>query len=304
MAKVVEMASLNEVSRTGLSAPDPEGLQAEPVGQQLMQLGLLTAQQVARVSVWRRQRGMNFAEAAVAMGVVRRDDLMAALSRQYSYPIMHRDADNTRFSQELVVGHEPFSQAAESIRSIRSSIAASAIAQGTRSFLVTGPRAGSGSTYFAGNLALSFAQMSLPTLLVDADLRAPRIAEMFGLERSVDGLSEVLRRKDIDRLPIVPDIIPGLSILPAGAVPPNPQELLCSVEFLALTNNLVNEYGVVVYDTAPANEFADAHVVAARVGAALVVARQHTTTFNDVSSLAGKLRGIQCKVLGTVLNTY
>jgi capsular exopolysaccharide synthesis family protein len=228
---------------------------------------------------------------------------MKALSLQYSYPVLDRSVEAGKFSRELVVGHEPFSAAAEAIRSIRTALAASAVSQGVRSFLIAAPRRGAGASYFASNLALAFAQMSLPTLLVDTNLRKPRIAQIFGVQRFV-GLSETLRSKDVENPPITSNVIQGLSILPAGEVPPNPQELLASADFLALTNNLQAEFGIVIYDTAAGMDYADAHVVASRVGAAVVVARQHKTAFNDISMLTQKFRGINCKVLGSVLNKF
>jgi protein-tyrosine kinase len=276
---------------------------ADFVGQQLVQLGKLSPSDAARVATWRLRRGISFTEAAVAMGLLKREDLMSLLSRQYSYPILEGHPDNARFSRELVVGHEPFGAAAEAIRSIRSAIASTAIAEGTRSFIVTGPRPGTGSTYFAGNLALAFAQMSMRTLLVDANLRTPRVGEMFGLDKNRYGLSQYLCRDQVNAAPIAIDIIPGLSVLTAGAIPPNPQELLCSADFMALTDNLEKEFGVVIYDTAAAMDYADAHVVAARVGAAVIVARRHKTRFNDVAIVSQKLRAIQCKVIGSVFNS-
>jgi protein-tyrosine kinase len=266
-------------------------------------MGKLTSAQAERVEAQARRRGVSFPEAALAMGVIRHEDLMSVLSRQYSYPILDGNPESARFSSELVVGHEPFGAAAEVIRSIRSSLAVSVVKEETRSFLITGPRKGAGSSFFAGNLALAFAQMSLPTLLVDANLRTPRIAEMFGIRPFV-GLSETLGAKNVDHPPIISNVIQGLSILPAGAVPPNPQELLASTDFLALTNNLQRAFGIVIYDTAAGMDYADAHVVASRVGAAVVVARRHKTAFNDVSHLVQKLRGINCKLLGSVLNTF
>ncbi len=90
----------------------------------------------------------------------------------------------------------------------------------------------------------------------------------------------------------------------AGDTPPNPQELLSSGEFIALTNNVERDFGVVIYDTAAAMEYADASIVVARVGAAIIVARQHETLFEDVATLSQKFRASQCKFLGTVMNEY
>jgi protein-tyrosine kinase len=309
------MADANEFSAPA-SAPrnEPTGPVSSPplsldehssehIGNQLVQMGKLTPIQAARAATRARARGLSLPEAAVAMGYLRRDELMAALSRQYSYPILHGTDDAAQFSRELVVGHEPFSAAAEAIRSIRTSLAASAVKEGVRSFLITAPRRGAGTSYFASNLALAFAQMSLPTLLVDANLRKPRVAQVFGLKRN-GGLSDALRCKSIGNPPIVSNIVDGLSILPSGDAPPNPQEMLASADFLALTDNLQSAFGIVIYDTPPAMEYADAHVVASRVGSAVIVARQHKTAFNDVSALAHKLKGINCKVLGSILNKY
>jgi chain length determinant protein tyrosine kinase EpsG len=298
------MANVNEI---GTPVPPPALNVGEPTAENnanhLVQLGKLTSVQAARAATRARAKGVSVVDAAVSMGFLRREELMAALSRQYSYPILHGIDEPARFSRELVVGHEPFSKAAEAIRSIRTAVGATAVAQDVRSFLINAPRRGAGASYLASNLALAFAQMSLPTLLVDANLRSPRIAKIFGLQRFI-GLSDALRSRNVESPPIVSNVVEGLSILPAGQVPPNPQELLASAEFLALTNNLQSMFGIVIYDTPPGMDFADAHVVASRVGAALVVGRRHKTAFNDVSTLVQRLRGINCKVLGSVLNKF
>jgi protein-tyrosine kinase len=80
--------------------------------------------------------------------------------------------------------------------------------------------------------------------------------------------------------------------------------MLSSAEFIALSNNLERDFGVVIYDTAPAMDFADAPIVVARISAAIIVARQHETTFEDVSALANKFRATQTKFVGTVMNAY
>jgi protein-tyrosine kinase len=294
------MSNVNELGVEG-SPTNLDELSSEHIGKQLVQMGKLTPAQASRAVVRARVGGLSFPEAVVDMGFVRREELMKVLSLQYSYPILDGSVEGGRFSRDLVVGHEPFGAAAEAIRSIRTGLAASAISEGIRSFLITAPRRLAGTSYFASNLALAFAQMSMPTLLVDANLRKPRIAQIFGV-RQIGGLSETLRRKRSQDPPIVSNVIQGLSIFPAGEVPPNPQELLASPDFLALTNNLQEEFGVVIYDTAAGMDYADARVVASRVGAAVIVARQHKTTFNDVSMLMQKLRSINCKLLGSILN--
>jgi protein-tyrosine kinase len=268
----------------------------------LIELAKLDDRQVARAREVQERQGITFLEAALRIKAVQRDDLMAALSKRYSYPIIHADDDNSRFSQELVVGRQPFGAAAEAIRSIRTSLVSSAVASGTRSFVMIGPRRGAGCTFFASNLALAFAQMSLPTLLVDANLRDPRVAEMFGFGHDCKGLSECLRTQSLIEPSISYDVIPGLSVITSGSIAPNPQELLCSEEFVGLVAKFAGKFGIVIYDTPSAMDYADAHVVASRVGSAIIVARKNQTTFSDVSALAAKLRAIQCNIIGSTLN--
>jgi Mrp family chromosome partitioning ATPase len=125
---------------------------------------------------------------------------------------------------------------------------------------------------------------------------------MFGADRNREGLSDAILYRNIDHPPIMFDVIAGLSVLTAGAIPPNPQELLCSEEFIALTANFHRDFGVVIYDTPGAMDYADAYVVASRVGAAVIIARRNRATFKDVSTLTQKLRAMECNIVGSVLN--
>jgi protein-tyrosine kinase len=297
------MSELDKPDRYDLLAETPRESLSEQA-RIVIRIGRLNSQQVSQVVDLQKKDRLNFASAAIQLGLIRREDLMSAISRQYSYPVLSGSADSDRFSSELVVGHQPFESTAEAVRSIRTSMVATAIAQGTRSFVVTGPRHGAGSTYFSANIALAFAQMAMPTLLVDANLRNPRIAELFGLPRHQDGLCQALRRMETYETCIVPNVVQGLCIMTAGDIPPNPQELLSSGEFIGLCNNVERDFGVVIYDTAAAMEYADASIVVARVGAAIIVARQHETLFDDVATLSQKFRASQCKFLGTVMNSY
>ena len=295
------MSDVEEASKRDIEQIRPNSA-TDVVEEEIIRVGNLSERQVARARELMQRQGVSFLTAAIAIRAISRESLMLALSKQFSYPIIHSEADSARFSRELVVGHEPFGAAAEALRSIRTSLVSSAVAKGTRSFAIVAPRAGMGSTFFAANLALGFAQMSVATLLVDANLRDPRLAEIFGADRNQDGLSETLRRGAIDTPAIAFDVLPGLSLMTSGAVPPNPQELLCSEGFLSLTTNFARDFGVVIYDTPAAMDFADAYVVASRVGAAVVVARKNKAKFNDISTIADKLRSIQCDIVGSVLN--
>ncbi len=274
------------------------------VAQELVSFAKLSESQIGQIHAYAKARAISFLEAAVDTGLVKRETLMTALSRQYNYPIIHDEDGLAGLSQELVVGHEPFGAAAEIVRSIRTSLVSTAVAQGLRSFVVVGPREGQGASFLASNLAVAFAQMSVNTLLVDTNLRDPRIAGMFGVDPNGEGLSDVLLRMRVDDLPIVRDVLPGLSILPSGGIPPNPQELLCGADFVAVTAKLARDYGIVIYDSPSAMDYSDAYVIASRVGSAIVVGRQNHARFDDLKSVAEKLRGHQCTIVGTIANDF
>lgn len=285
------------------TAPRP-AFSSDYIGQELIRLAKLTDPQIAQVRALGKARGISFLEAAIACGVVSREFLMSALSKQYNYPIIQNDCHTAGFSRELVVGLEPFGPAAEAIRTIRTSLVNSAVAQGYRAFAIVGTREGQGASFLAANLAIAFAQMAVRTILVDANLREPQIAGMFGLDPNREGLSDYLLNNNVDDSPIVQDVLPGLSILPSGGVPPNPQELICSANFVALTSSLNNDFGVVIYNSPGAMDYGDAFVIASRVGAAVIAARQDHASFEDLKKVSDKLRSHQCAIVGSVANIF
>ncbi len=277
---------------------------SDPIEQQILAAGNLSDAQVEAIRGFQRRKGLTFGEAAITLGLVRRDSLFLALSKRYNYPVLSFGGDEARFSRELVVGFQPFSAGAEAFRSIRSALATGPLSQGKNAFAVIGAHAGVGATYFAANLALSFAQMAVPTLLVDANLRRPRLASLFGVNPKTEGLVDALTSADARAAPVAVDIVPGLSLLVAGATAPHPQELLSSKEFLNLSQNAQRNYGVVIYDTPAALENADAYVVASRVGSAILVGRRNRTRVNDVKTVVSTLESFQCEIAGTVFARY
>ena len=276
----------------------------DPIEQQILAAGNLSEAQVEAIRGFQRRKGLTFGEAAITLGLVRRDSLFLALSKRYNYPVLNFGGDELRFSGELVVGFQPFSARAEAFRSVRSALATGPLSQGKNAFAVIGARSGVGTTYFAANLALSFAQMAVPTLLVDANLRKPRLGALFGVDSKAEGLVEALTHGEANSAPVAIDIVPGLSLLVAGATAPHPQELLSSKEFLNLSQNAQRNYGVVIYDTPSALESADAYVVSSRVGSAILVARRHRSKVKDIQTVSHALEGFQCEIAGTVLGRF
>ena len=98
------------------------GASKDPIEQQILAAGNLSEAQVEAIRGFQRRKGLTFGEAAIALGLVRRDSLFLALSKRYNYPVLNFGVDEARFSRELVVGYQPFSTAAESFRSVRSAL--------------------------------------------------------------------------------------------------------------------------------------------------------------------------------------
>ena len=221
------------------------------IEREIVAAGGLNPRQIAQARALQHRHDWSFADAAIALGLIRREHLLQALSKHFNYPILSPTNGATRFSRELVIGFDAFGSQAEALRSMRTALVANAIDAKTNPIAFIGPRTGVGVSYICANIALSLAQAGVRTLLVDANLRRPRAGQMFGLDRGGDGLAEAINYRAIDALPIVNDVVPNLSVLRAGLTA-KPQELLISPEFAAIAQGLRHSFGVVLYDTTDA----------------------------------------------------
>jgi chain length determinant protein tyrosine kinase EpsG len=206
---------------------------------------------------------------------------------------------------ELVVARQPFHPRSEELRALRTQLLIRwSIAGVTRRELaVVSPGSGEGRSYVAANLAVLFAQLGERTLLIDADLRAPRQHRIFNIPDRY-GLSAVLSgRSDGDAVIRIPEFGP-LSLLPAGACPPNPQELLLRPAFGALLGRLEAEFDVILFDTPPAKPYADAQSLVIRAGSVVVLARKDHTSLADTTGVIAKLNATGTRIVGSVLNAF
>ncbi len=277
----------------------PEGA-SRGLGQILVEAGRLSATDAERILAFQQDSRARFGEAGRALGLLTEDDLRFALSVQFDYPYLGRDSG---LSRELVAAYQPTSAQVEELRALRSQLMLRwfSTAPERKGLAVLSADRGEGRSYLAANLAIVFSQLGERTLLIDADLRTPRQAQLFGLGRRA-GLSDLLAgRAGLET--IVP--IPGLrdlAVLPAGALPPNPQELLGRPPFLKLLQSLGEQHDVILMDTPAASACADAHAVAVRAGAALLLARQGRSSVPKLAQLTQGLREFGVGVVGSVLN--
>ncbi len=263
----------------------------------------LTPARIDRILAHQREKGVRFGQAAVALGYATEQDVLRALAQQFQYPIAS-DAQR-KLSPELVALNEPFSRQAEVFRGIRSQLLVNVFGEHSnqrRALAIVSPGASDGKTFFAANLAVTLAQLAGRTLLVDANLRTPRLHRVFNLPAEA-GLSSILSGRTETRV-VQQSNVPGLFILPVGVVPPNPLELVERPAFGLLLHELISKFDHVVVDTSPADYGADASVVAARCGAALVVARKNASRVGELKELSESLSRSPSTMASVVLNEY
>ncbi len=283
-------------------APD-SAVHDRSIGDIIAELRNLTAEQVEKILAKQHESGIRFGEAAVALGYASKEDVLFALSQQFHYP--YAPEERRTVSPELVALNEPFSMRAESFRAMRSQLMMRLFAAGEprRALAVISPAVNDGKTYCAANLSVVLAQLGGRTLLVDADMRGPRVHELFKVENRA-GLSGILSgRADSHVIQQVPGV-PSLFILPVGTTPPNPVELVERPAFGLLMRELVNKFDYVVVDTPAAEYGADASVIASRCGAALIVARKDESRVDSLQELVASFAGSPAKLAGVVLNEY
>lgn len=197
---------------------------------------------------------------------------------------------------------EPDSLAAESYRSIRTSIQFMSFDKALRTLQVTSPSAAEGKTTTLTNLAVVLARADQNVIIVDCDLRRPRIHTFFGLSNSIGFTSVMLGDVPLSvALQRVPGQ-PNLRLLASGPIPPNPSELLASPRTHEIFTTLQSEGAIVLIDTPPVLPVTDATVVAANVDATLLVTSVGSTTRKHVHRALDLLGRIEAPLVGAVLN--
>jgi len=272
------------------------------IGAILIDSGRLSAENAEHILRRQKEQGKRFGDAAIELGLLSEDDIRFALASQFDYPYL--PAGDSSLSHELVAAYKPFSPVVEQLRALRSQLMLRWFdAESDRKALaVVSPGKGEGRSFIAANLAVVFSQLGERTLLIDADLRTPRQYELFKLGNNA-GLSGVLsNRIGVDESIVrVPSLL-GLSVLPAGAVPPNPQELLGRPAFVALLQAVSSDFDVVIIDTPAASEYAEAQTIAVRAGAALMLARKNRSSLPDIAQLTRNMQQSGATLVGSVLN--
>ncbi len=212
-------------------------------------------------------------------------------------------------SIETILSVEPHSSFAEAYRTIRTGVLLSSAERPPKIVLVTSPGAMEGKTTTATNLAIAMAQAGSSTLLIDADLRKPRIHQLFAQENSpagsndnTKGLGPVLVGEIPSEAAIRQTPIPLLSILTSGPIPPNPAELLGSQKMRDLIGELSKTFDRIIIDSPPLVPVTDATLLAMLCDGVVLVVKESQTTKHLAITARTRLAEAKAKLLGVVLN--
>jgi capsular exopolysaccharide synthesis family protein len=203
--------------------------------------------------------------------------------------------------KSLFVHEHPKSTVAESCRSIRTSLLFSSPESELRTLLITSPGPREGKTTVAVNLGIVMAQGGARVLLVDTDMRRPRIHEAVGVGNQVGVSSIIVGQSSLEQA-VQSTEVDGLSVLACGPVPPNPADLLHTERFHQLLTELQQRYDKVILDSPPLGAVTDAAILGTQVSGVVLVARAGSTRKEAARHSVFQLQELGARVLGSVLN--
>ena len=214
------------------------------------------------------------------------------------------EEEDAKPNSELLINNDPRSSLAEAYRQLRTSILLSTAGHAPKSLLVTSSLPSEGKTTTAVNTAISLAQTGAKVLVIDADMRRPRLHSVFGVSNA-EGLSTILSSdmKAEEILKIIQyENDAKLHLLPSGPIPPNPAELIGSEQMANLLKSMQEHFTHVVVDSPPIASFTDGVLVASMVDGVILVVHSGKSSRQVVRRSRQLLQDINAKVFGVVLN--
>jgi len=248
--------------------------------------------------------GMLLAAGAIFVGDTLDDTIKNPedLRRRFNLPILgmiawHETPDNKPITQV-----EPRSPTAEAFRALRTNITFAAVDRPLRRIMITSPTPQEGKTTISSSLAVVLAQADKQVVLIDADLRRPKVHRKFGLHNRI-GLTDMFVRP-LDALSgIVKYVeIHGLAVITSGGLPPNPAELLTSQKMIDILDRLNQDFDIILIDTPPVLTVTDAAALAPAMDGVILVAKPGSTKLSSFQQTLVQLRSVGARVLGVVLN--
>lgn len=208
---------------------------------------------------------------------------------------------NRKISKELVAEKDSRSAYAEAYRSARTSIIFSSPDSKPSTILVTSPGPGDGKTLTATNLAVTMAQAGKRTLILDADLRKPRVHTIFNIDNKF-GLTNLLTESTDMKTGLHKTPIANLAAMPSGPIPPNPSELLGSKRMKKFLEALQKSFDNIIIDSPPTISVTDANILSTMVDGVVLVIKSGRTSRKIIKRAKNRLEEVQGRIMGVVLN--
>lgn len=277
------------------AAAEPEDTR---IGARLVRLGRLSVPDTRRIAQAQANSPLRFGELAIKMGLVNRADVADALALQFNYPAPPAWVRRS----ELLVATAPRSEVAEAVRTLRTQLALHWMSRmQTQCLSIVGAERGEGRSFVAANLALAFAQINERTLLIDMNLRQPRQHEIFRVGNRY-GVTSLLNGRgtgqELQRI----EGYPSLYLLTSGPTPPSPQELLTARSLTPTLERLRTQFDLILIDTPAWTCGADAQMISAQAGDALLVSAPQRATRASTDHLIAALRRVGVSIAGAAVN--
>lgn len=207
----------------------------------------------------------------------------------------------TSSARDLIAHHEPLSAVAENFRTIRTNLVFMSGESALHTIAVTSANPREGKTTVAANLAISLAQSGKRILIIDTDLRRPRIHRAFGLPNT-RGVTSVIAGQCTLSDAVQHSEVPSVEVLSSGPIPPNPSELLHRESFRQMMAEARRLYDIVIFDSPPLGAVIDAAVLGPQVDGVILVVRPGETTRQSVRAMMRQLADVGAKLLGAIVN--
>jgi len=272
------------------------------IGKCLVEMGKISIEDTELILKKQLETGQRFGDAAIKLGLVSDEDIKLALSQQFEYSFV--PTATNRYHKDLKAAYDPFSNQVESYRGLRSQLLFRWINEGFKAISFISSNSGDGTSYLVSNIAVVFAQLGKKTLLIDGNLRNPRIHDIFNI-KSKYGLSDVLvdRVTVLDALQHLQDI-PNLAVLPSGTIPPNPQELLGRLSSNQVIKNASSVFDVILIDTPAITTCSDSQIWSSLTKGVVMVSRLNHTSLEDLKLLKRSVDLTDASIIGAVVNEF
>ncbi|MGB7181482.1 MAG: polysaccharide biosynthesis tyrosine autokinase [Burkholderiaceae bacterium] len=296
----------HSLKQTELAASIVSGRPTTPedlrLGSLLVKHGIITANQVTTILARAHKDHVPFGEAALRSGLVGDHELNRIIAIQFRHKLVN--PEKSRIGSEVITAFSTDDRVANEIRALRSQLMLQWLAgesSHNRTLAIVSPERSIGRSFLAANLATAFAQSGHRTLLIDGDLRNPRQHKLFGLANET-GFSSVLSGRAKDSFVYRLSDLPGLSIMSAGGIPPNPAELLLPDLLSSLFERCSHKYQVTIVDTPSADSGPDAELIASQASGYIMLGRAGTTQYEPMKQLSARLTDLGAKLIGSVMS--